>query len=85
MLVERLVASVVLFLALMLLPWWLFVILGVIAFILVHNYYEGLVWALLADLIYGLPLEQSWWPLPFFLTAVVLLLIIRPLRYRLWY
>lgn len=85
MLVERLVASVVLFLALMLLPWWVFALLGIIALVVIHNYYEVLAFALLADLIYGLPAEQSWWPLPFFLTGVVLLLIVRPLRYRLWY
>ncbi len=86
MLVKRLVLGVILLGSLFWLPWWITLILGLVGFIVFKNYYEGAAFALLFDLIYGAVGSGFWgFPLPFFLGAIVLLLILPPLKYRLWY
>ncbi|MBP9855782.1 MAG: hypothetical protein KBC48_00530 [Candidatus Pacebacteria bacterium] len=85
MLAKRLLLGVVLLISLFFGPWWLTVIIGLFGLIYFKNYYEVAVVALLFDLIYGSASASPWLPLPFFLSSVVLLLIVSPLRYRLWY
>ena len=86
MLIKRLLADLSLFLAIFFLPGWATLILGLLYFIVFPHYYEGVLLALWFDLLYGLP-GPSWFNLPFpvTLTALVALLLITPIRYRLWY
>lgn len=85
MLAKRILLGVVLLISLFFCPWWLTTLLGLAGLIYFKNYYEVAVAALIFDLVYGSAGVSSWLPLPFFLTSVVLLLVISPLRYRLWY
>ncbi|MDO8183402.1 MAG: hypothetical protein Q7T49_00230 [bacterium] len=86
MFIKRLAADLVILFSLFFLPGWISLILGLLGFVYFHHYYEGVVMALWFDLLYSLP-GPAWFhlPLPVTLMAIVALLIITPVRYRLWY
>ncbi len=84
--IKRLLASLSLFLAIFFLPGWATLILGLVYFIYFAHYYEGVALALWFDLLYGLP-GPVWFnlPLPITLLSLLALLIVTPIRYRVWY
>lgn len=50
---KRILFTVLLFIVLFYLPFWVFLILGFVGMFLFQNYYESLVLFLFADLLYG--------------------------------
>ena len=49
----RIGANILLFVSIVLLPWWVALILGVIFLFTFSSFYEIILWALLGDLLYG--------------------------------
>ncbi|MEX0933809.1 MAG: hypothetical protein WD003_00920 [Candidatus Paceibacterota bacterium] len=49
----RLIANAILFVSLLYLPWWLFLVLGIIFLFIFRSFYELVGWSLVVDLLYG--------------------------------
>lgn len=69
----RFFANIVLFLAILYTPWWFFFPLAVLWIFLFRYFYEGVLWMIIADLLYGIPLAQ-FYHFPFLLSTAALLL-----------
>lgn len=54
----RILAALVILLSLVFGPWWLPVTLSIVAVFLFINYYEMVLWGVMMDALYGLPIEQ---------------------------
>ena len=86
MLAKRLGATAILLGLMFFLPWWLWFIGLIFAAILYAYYYEGLILALIYDLIFG-AWQIKAFNLPFLMTllVIIVLLLATPIRYRLWH
>lgn len=85
MIFNRVLATLALLLSAFLTPWWLWFGLFLILAFVFGNFYEGVVVAFVYDLVFGgLPFSINL-PFVFTIAAIVAVLIISPLRYRLWH
>ncbi|MES2315385.1 MAG: hypothetical protein V4486_01465 [Patescibacteria group bacterium] len=80
----RIIAGAVLLISILFLPFWLPVILALIAMLYFRVYWEGVALFLLSDLIYGTP-EAKFWGLTYvsFIMAVIAIVLIEFLKRKL--
>ena len=79
----RIISSIVVLLSILLLPYWIYVPLLVVAIIMFPFFWEGILYGFLIEILYGgsttaLALLSS----PFAILALVLILILPPIRAR---
>ena len=80
---RRLLAIIIVFLAILILPYWVYIpILGV-AIILLPFFWEGLLLAFLIEVFYGHGITSSLLISPSALIVLVLLVVLLPIRTRL--
>ena len=81
--IKRLLSFVVLFFAVIFLPFWVYILMLVLALIFFRFYWEGVIIAFFIDVIYGISHETLFFSFPFALGAVVILILILPIRDKL--
>lgn len=69
MIIQRIIIDFILFLGIFLFPFWLNLIIGVVCLFVFRNFYEFVVFSMLADILYG---GNAGYALgvPFFLTII---------------
>ncbi len=80
---KRILITAALFIAILLLPYYIYAPALIVAIVLIPEYYEGILLGLLIDVLYGADSMWSLWGFPFGLTAVVCIILLVPLREKL--
>ena len=81
---KRLLYSVLLFFSIMVLPWYVYASLIIAGMFLFNNFYEGIVWVIIIEILYGPPgidIFQHTFMLWMVAATIVALVIKRSVRY----
>ena len=71
----RLIANVILFASLLFLPWWITIVIALIAVFVYNVFYELILWGVVGDLLYGAGVA-SFYALTSFLSTGALVLFL---------
>lgn len=72
---KPLIANIIMFVSVALLPWWAVAAVGVVLLFMIRSFYEIIVWGLVADLLYGIPVE-AWYQISFVMTIGATALVV---------
>lgn len=78
---KRVLTSLILFIAILFLPYWAYLPLLLLAIVIFPVFWEGILFGFLIDALYGQSLEAPFFS-PIALTALILVIIIMPVRER---
>ncbi|MDP1625116.1 MAG: hypothetical protein Q8L64_05080 [bacterium] len=79
----RIAFNIALLVSVLFLPWWLFAIVLVAAFFVVGRFFEGVLWGLVADVLYGSYWGFYGWTHAFLVGSVIVFAVASVVRDRL--
>ena len=81
---QRIMADILLFIAILFLPWWIYIPILIALTVVMPIFWEGILLGFLIDTLYGTGLFDSFWlEFPTALSIAILLIVAEPLRVRL--